>query len=469
MPSRNSIVKRLVAAANRLLGYQAVVSTPRRSQTFLKPTLKSEDRVLPYHERSKLLALTRNLVRNFSAVAWAVRQHCTYVSSFSPAIRGVQQALKQDIARRLQQWQQPHNFDITRRRSLSEILFQAEWCRVVDGDVFLISLDGKSVFLVEGDRVTNFKEVEDQYSKQFESGQLNYVEGVIIDTLGAPVAYSIGRRAASREGLEFDLITPAVNTYHLAYWSRHDQVRGISPLASAAAVFQDLYETLDYEVTKHKIAQLFGIKIIHENAPLFTAADATQEEDYPIDFGRGPYVVDLRPGDDIQVIESNHPAATSTDFYKHLITLALKALDLPYSFYDESATNYSSSRLAWLQYLATVKQKQQSLLSFLRWLTNKWLRSSIENGELPEEAYLASIEWVPVGQPWIDPLKEVQADVLALQNGLISRQEIARRHGKDYATILEEMIEDPLATTTIAEQTGIDIRAFGTAPTDGDD
>jgi capsid protein len=67
---------------------------------------------------------------------------------------------------------------------------------------------------------------------------------------------------------------------------------------------------------------------------------------------------------------------------------------------------------------------------------------------------------VPVGQPWIDPLKEVQADVLALHNGLISRQEIARRRGKDYATILEEMIEDPLATTTLAEQTGIDLETL---------
>lgn len=240
------------------------------------------------------------------------------------------------------------------------------------------------------------------------------------------------------------MIVPAQHAYHLAYFTRYDQVRGISPLASAAATFQDIFESIDYEITKHKIAQLFGIKIVHENSPLFGVPpeDETDEE-YPIDFGRGPYVIDLRPGDDIQVVESAHPSATSSDFYKQLISLALKSLDLPYSFFDESAANYSSSRLAWLQYLAACGQKRQAIANFLQWITTRWLKSSVENGDLPEEAYSAEITWVPIGQPWIDPLKEVQADVMALQNGLISRQEICRRHGRDYETVLEELLEDP--------------------------
>lgn len=450
---RQSILTGIRNLANRILGYQAVVSSPRRSRTFLQPSLKSEDAILGTADRAKLISLCRDLVRNFSIVAWAVRQHCTYVSSFTPAVRNVDQQLKADISRRLSAWQLPQNFDVTKRRSLQEFLFQAEWLRVVDGDVLLVSYDGQSSVMVEADRIKNFQEVSDKYDAQITDGTITYVEGVLLDRLGAPLGYSIGSRRQNSSGLDFEMIVPAQHAYHLAYFTRYDQVRGISPLASAGATFQDIFESIDYEITKHKIAQLFGIKIVHENSPLFGVPpeDETDEE-YPIDFGRGPYVIDLRPGDDIQVVESAHPSATSSDFYKQLISLALKSLDLPYSFFDESAANYSSSRLAWLQYLASCGQKRQAIANFLQWITTRWLKSSVENGDLPEEAYSAEITWVPIGQPWIDPLKEVQADVMALHNGLVSRQEICRRHGRDYETVLEELLEDPFFNLSLINQ-----------------
>lgn len=189
---RQSILTGIRNLANRILGYQAVVSSPRRSRTFLQPSLKSEDAILGTADRAKLISLCRDLVRNFSIVAWAVRQHCTYVSSFTPAVRNVDQQLKADISRRLSAWQLPQNFDVTKRRSLQEFLFQAEWLRVVDGDVLLVSYDGRSSVMVEADRIKNFQEVSDKYDAQITDGTITYVEGCFwIDS-----AHRLGTRLA---------------------------------------------------------------------------------------------------------------------------------------------------------------------------------------------------------------------------------------------------------------------------------
>ena len=44
-------------------------------------------------------------------------------------------------------------------------------------------------------------------------------------------------------------------------------------------------------------------------------------------------------------------------------------------------------------------------------------------------------EWVPSGLPWIDPLKEIQADALAVEKGFATQEQIQIKRGTDPSII----------------------------------
>jgi hypothetical protein len=67
-------------APRYLFGYDAVESKNRRQA----PTgrLRSEDKELLPHQRRKLTSAARDIHRNFTIAAWAIRKHLDYVSTF---------------------------------------------------------------------------------------------------------------------------------------------------------------------------------------------------------------------------------------------------------------------------------------------------------------------------------------------------------------------------------------------------
>jgi capsid protein len=49
---------------------------------------------------------------------------------------------------------------------------------------------------------------------------------------------------------------------------------------------------------------------------------------------------------------------------------------------------------------------------------------------------------LPRGWAWVDPLKDVQASILAINNALASRDEVLAETGGDFEEILEELADE---------------------------
>jgi capsid protein len=143
-------------------------------------------------------------------------------------------------------------------------------------------------------------------------------------------------------------------------------------------------------------------------------------------------------------MESATPSTEFQQYMKEAIQLALKALDIPFSFYDESHTNFSGSRQALILYQQSVDAKRESLRNLLNALTVWRLSLFIVNGELelpPEITTLDDIdfEWVGCGVPWIDPMKEALANTQMLNNGTTSRQRVCKANGENFYQIVDEI------------------------------
>jgi len=241
-------------------------------------------------------------------------------------------------------------------------------------------------------------------------------------------------------------------------------------MAPAINTFRDLYEVLGYALAKAKVGQLFGLVTFRGDPNALVDQQESSHEDadgnprYDIDFGLNPYHLDLDEGDRAEILESKTPSSEFQAYTQETLALGLKALDIPYSFYNESFTNFSGARQAWLMYDQSAESKRKDLRTLLNGITRWKLAAWAVTGllELPAGTGFADLnwEWIATGIPWIDPLKEVLADAKALEYGLTSRQRIAKRRGEDFFEIAEELAVE----NTVLEDGGVPAYGPGKAP-----
>jgi len=430
-------------------GYDAVESSNRRR---LAPTaLKDEDRELLPQGRRALVATARDLRRNYSIAAWAIRKHLDYVSTFSFQSRTGDAGLDARIEGLMASWSRKENCDVAARHPLARLIRILEAHRVVDGDVFVLKLSDGRIQGIEGDRVRN------------PLGGLpaglpaeSLLHGVQVDAAGRAMAYAVSRRTGGT-GFEFERMIRAGWCYHHGYFERLDQVRGVTPLSSALNDFRDTYEAKDYALAKMKISQLFGLVFFREAAEemgIITpetpdAAGAAGSDHYKVDFGKGPFKLDLDPGDRAEWLETKTPAAETLTFFQAMVEAALKSLDIPMSFYDGSRTNFFGSRAELNHYLASACIKRKDNQDLLGWLTAWRLGLWVDDGalELPAGVRLRDLrwEWVHAGLPWWNPQQEVNADIQAIAGALTSRQRRCKERGDDWYEILDELAAEQKA------------------------
>jgi len=85
------------------------------------------------------------------------------------------------------------------------------------------------------------------------------------------------------------------------------------------------------------------------------------------------------------------------------------------------------------------------------------------DSRLPEK--FMNVKWSPRGWPSIEPLKEAQAGIESIKNGLSSRTKVLAEQGLD----LEDIFEDLQREQALADRLGIDVAGDKTATTQTDE
>lgn len=390
---------------------------------------KSEDKLLNRDGRRRLSGNARDLVRNFSVVAWAVRRHLDYVTQFQFHAQTDDKGFNKALEELVERDSRKDRFDAAGRHSLHAALRLLEAHASIDGDGGLLKISNGTCQGIEGDRV---RDPEKAVNLD------NWVHGIQRDPAGKALNYAIHRRKNGTQ-LEYERTVPASNMLWHGYYSRFDQIRGIGPIASSLNFFRDVFENFDFALAKAKASMLMGIKVKRNAANAESLGQITGGEDsegnedkseYDVDFGKGPALIDLDVGDDMEVLESATPSTEFQSFTELVLMAALKGLDIPFSFYDESHTNFFGSKGAWFHYERSCKTKRDALAELLDAWTLWRLQLRVLDGtlKLPSKKVLSDMDWlwVPRGTPWWDPAKEVRGDLMAMGAGLDNPQRICR-------------------------------------------
>lgn len=454
-----SFIKSLFAAG----GYDAVEDRGRRRAPRTK--VKSEDQTATAAKRETLSATAQDLARNFAVAAWAIRKHLDFVSRYKFQAKTTDNGFNAELEAAIARVSTRQQFDAGRRHSLRSATRLAEAHRVKEGDIGWLKLrsgrDRGHIQPIESTRIF-------MPANRNLANPDSWINGVRVDlNTGEAKEYAICDRDVRSSRLTLRRRVPARSMLLHAFYERYDQIRGVSPIASGLNWFQDTYEGFEYAQAKMKIGQLFGLVVKREDdAGIFpnkTSAttdqdsDGTNESDHEVDLSKGIFNLDLDSDEDASILESKTPSVETTAFLKLMIHVALKSLDIPYSFFDESFTNFYGSRGGLIQYLKSCQDKIESLQQFL----NEWTRWRvgllINDGELeiPTSFAFEDIKfcWIPDGVPWWDPVKEVRGQAMAVAAGFDNPYNVCATVGTD----LEENILQTAKAQAFAEANGVDL------------
>lgn len=282
------------------------------------------------------------------------------------------------------------------------------------------------------------------------NGRKQIISGVEIDQFGSPIAYHIYKNKCTK-GAETIRI-PASEISHIFISEYPSQIRGIPWMS---AVMQRMFV-----LKKFTEFALQASAIGASSMGFFTQGEGvtdplTEEEDsegelYTSAVG-GSFSV-LPPGYDFKSYDPAYPHELFDTFTTAIVRHIASGLGVSYNLLanDLTGVSYSSIRSAVLEERSHWMTLQESFISqmmdtvYEKWLSSALLNKSItlENGTfLPvskKEKFMnysfQSRRWA-----WVDPLRDINAKVVALQNKLESPYSIAAELGKDLETILDDI------------------------------
>jgi capsid protein len=428
------------AASAKKLRYHAGENTNSRDN--VTPDPRAEDSFwLEGYEVATTRA--REQLRNFSPLGWMLDKHLDFVTSYRIQFDTSMEWLDDWLMELFTWWSQADNFDVGRRYSLSQYMRINEAQKILHGDMGTLKMADGRVLAIDSDQLENGNEHPADL----------WFRGVRIHPVThQAIAYRIVPRTTRYGELDHRaaFIVPADHFYlHAERKFYPNLIRGISPIAPALNSIQDCYEGINWHLVKMKIAAMFGMVLFEdENALPHMRIDPDTDEvvqekpksKYDVKIN-GVQALSMGRGEDLKVIESKVPSTESQEFYKTVTMAYIKALNLPYSFYDEKHTNFYGSRGALMHYVRSCEAPRSANTAFLghllKWSITKWITDGYI--KLPRGYDVRKIRWqcVPRGIPIWDPAKEGKGMDNSVRSAYTAPQKVCMEMGTDYYENIE--------------------------------
>ena len=326
-----------------------------------------------------------------------------------------------------------------------------------DGDIFAVRMESGQIRAFEFDRARTPRDVK-----------ANVVHGIRIDpNFRVPLEYWFTKEQVDVNRIierQTDMIrvpaddgsgTPKV--LHLHMPDRVSQTRGVSALAPASQMI-GMLDDLHFAklVQAQSVSAYTLIKEREIDAMSLGGAAGETNDDYSMGFKRqferfGPgQILEGEPG-----VRHNafSPAVPNAEFFDHslqILTFIAINLDLPVHclLLDASHTNFSGFRGALDQARQRYRDLQDQFMDGFhrhvwRWQVSRFLDDP-EIGSLAAQdgVDVYSVDWIAPEWQYLEPLKDVQADILALKSGITSPRRVQSARGRRWDEISSEAIED---------------------------
>jgi lambda family phage portal protein len=328
-------------------------------------------------------------------------------------------------------------------------------------------------------------QVDDSYNLMGRSDGVQVRMGVEVDEYQKPLAYHIfkGNPYEGSFGSALRQRVPADQIIHWMIAHRTGQTRGFPWMASSMSQLNMLDGYFQAELSRSRInaSMMMAIeddKDADADADEIEADGINADGSKAIDLGFGSALDLSGTGSHLNDLTPSSPNNAFDPFMKQSGRLIASGFIVPYHslFNDLSDVNYSSARIGELEVREFWMEMQASMIDnvldpiFDAWLGQALLNRAIDLPLSDRKRFGGeSLKWEPRRWPWIDPLKDVQANTLLIQNGMDTHESILNSQGKDVEEVYAVLAREQELADSLGIALGTDIRGQGSTEINNSD
>jgi lambda family phage portal protein len=332
---------------------------------------------------------------------------------------------------------------------------------------------GLRLHLIESDRLSTPSKYNALTTNSLEGlkGNNRIISGIELNSNGAIEAYWICNRYSQStqmfkpskwERVEaFGKTTGIPNLLHIFEPERAEQRRGVPILSPVIEPLKQLTRYTEAELMAAVISGMFTVFVKSEGSssenPL---GEMVREEEKvaPDDetvYEMGPGAINvLGPGEEVQIANPGRPNANFDGFVSALTRYIGAALEIPQELLQKAFnSSYSASRAALLEAWKMFKMKRAWIAKkFCQPVYEQWLTEAVASGRVKAPGYFndpsikkawSRAEWNGPAPGQVDPVKEVNAAILRVENGFSTRErETTELTGGDFDRNIKQIIRE---------------------------
>lgn len=346
----------------------------------------------------------------------------------------------EELERGFAKWSEWPEVTWTHDRAAMERLAGRTWFR--DGEVFGQMVSGGRADLEYGSDVPFAVELiePDLLPHDLDDLSIGLRQGIERNAWGRPRAYHFYTEHPG-DSLMFatqrTVRRPAERILHVRLVDRIGQLRGVTLFASIIATLQDLFEYEDAERIAAKMAASLVLKLTRGDAAMWgTEGNSTYDPAKPpiYQMDGGMVVVNTAPGEDSELFDTKRPNPNTETFVNGQLRRVAAGAGLSYSAVSRNYNGtYSAQRQElvenWPHYHAmtgtfVAQWSRPVWQEFVRWyaMTHRVPRDV-------DPLSMADALFLGPAMPWIDPLKEADAQLKLVQACFKSSAAVIRERG----------------------------------------
>lgn len=420
---------------------------------YVNTPIADTENTLNQYSRLELVKLSRTLFAQMPCLDAASDQKAEWTvgDCFDPVYEGKQKEWgKLACDYLLNQWYPQANikgfaFDFkTTLKGISTTLDR-------DGDILMLVLqtrNGVKIQLVATHRIKNRNFSDTVTGGRYDGYPIQ--DGVIYNTVGTPIAYTILGDTA-----DDDYIASVLSAYLIFNPKHLDKGRGVPPIASAILTGLSIQEIDDYLQTTIKLESMVHLKEFNETGEMpanrINSVANFDEDTCITTTPRKPPTVEVMQGGiryikygqgDLKSFESHRPATETQEFIKRLETHLLSALGWPHQvLYSPESVGGAAARGISEVVRRTISSRQSTLEKFANIAIVAAVARAIEDGILPEnnaEPYWQLFGFTKPAQFTLDSGYERAADLNDYRIGAKTLDELTSKYGKRLSVIREQ-------------------------------
>ena len=304
--------------------------------------------------------------------------------------------------------------------------------------------------------------LDEEYNTTLKNGN-RIVMGVELNTMNRPIAYHLfdGAHPYDDIGKTAGRVrVPASDLLHIYRPDRAQQTRGVSAFHSVMDKIHMLNGYAEAELVASRLSASKPLVLETQDGTGY-AGDSFEEE-APVMLAEAGSIMQIPNGMSLKSVDTDHPNSGYGEFHKSILRSIATGLGVDYVTLSSNleSVSYSSIRSGTIESRDNYRMHQQFLIDhFALPVFREWLNLGMTAGAIPfpmerYNKFANNALFRPRGYQWVDPQREVQANINALQNGFITFTDVAQAvSGRD----VEEVFSTLQSDLEMAERFGLKI------------